>query len=493
MPSKTFFHELEKINKNSKYDDGYSEEEIQAKVLSRQVVVVSTWRTMVSNNEPIKAALGKRAERIAEDLSKQKKKMEEAAKGGGNVLSEEEDDYREEGLDEGDDEGLDDGLGKRKRGRGRGLGRGAPRNAARRSDLGPLGVESLGNTCFLSAVVQCLHRQMPRDMSWLDESAFDKVSHKVTDERKTPDKTQLVRAFADLFRLLNTGKTISQHSVSPMEFVLAFAKVHPEFFVRAGKGGAFPVKQMDMQEVLSALVCLLHDVLGGSIITDMYEGMERDLLTCKLCKEHNTAYKPHTVTPAPFICLSLPIPGPDTIELSALVDDYTTQNEQTWTCPQKNCAGGGEAKENECDTVFETLPNLLIVHLKRFELIGEHLHRSDTLVHFDAVTPLQLPQHMGPGADDVNVAYDLVAVGNHIPASSANMKMRNNKIAKPTIKYLTGHYTALIRRGETNMFYVCDDAKVTLIDGNNVCTPNAYVLFYRRRHPRYFAAGGNYK
>jgi hypothetical protein len=149
LPSKKFFRELEEINNKSKYDDGYSEEEIQAKVLSRQIVVVSTWKTMVRNHEPIKAALGKRAGRIAEDLRKQKKKMKEAAKGGGNILSEEEDDDRDEGLDEGDDEGLDDGLGKRKRGRG------APRNASRRSDLGPLDLENLGNTCFLSAAVQC--------------------------------------------------------------------------------------------------------------------------------------------------------------------------------------------------------------------------------------------------------------------------------------------------------------------------------------------------
>ena len=58
---------------------------------------------MVSNNEPIKAALGKRAERIAEDLRKQKKKIK-AAKECGNLLSEEEDDDDDEGLDEGLDE-----------------------------------------------------------------------------------------------------------------------------------------------------------------------------------------------------------------------------------------------------------------------------------------------------------------------------------------------------------------------------------------------------
>jgi hypothetical protein len=89
-------------------------------------------------------------------------------------------------------------------------------------------------------------------MSWGDESAFDKVT----------DEAQLVKEFADLFRLLNKGGTFSRRSVSPLKFVLAFAKARPDFFVSLGRG-VLPVKQMDMQEVLSAFVCLLHDVLGG--------------------------------------------------------------------------------------------------------------------------------------------------------------------------------------------------------------------------------------
>jgi uncharacterized UBP type Zn finger protein len=263
---------------------------------------------------------------------------EEGSGGESEEEDDDDDDDDDEGLDEeeevegsagdepGDEEEEAHGSSrKRKRGiRPR-------RRASRRSDQGLLGLENLGNTCFVNAAVQCLHRLMSHGMSLGDESATDEV---------TDPQAQLVKEFADLFTLLNQGGTFSPSSVSPSKFVLAFAKVRPDFFVRPGRG-VLPVKQMDMQEVLMAFVCLLHDVLGGSIITDMYEGMEQDLLTCKLCKEHNTAYKPYTVAPAPFICLSLPVPRMEVTTLSACFGEYTTDREQMWTCPQEKCAGGG--------------------------------------------------------------------------------------------------------------------------------------------------------
>jgi hypothetical protein len=97
LPSKKFFRELEDVNSNPEYDDGYSEEEIQAKVLSRQKTAVATWQKMVQNHKPIKSALGKRAQSIAKALllrkpatsdSPVKKKKMKAAKEYVTLLSE---------------------------------------------------------------------------------------------------------------------------------------------------------------------------------------------------------------------------------------------------------------------------------------------------------------------------------------------------------------------------------------------------------------------
>jgi ubiquitin C-terminal hydrolase len=120
------------------------------------------------------------------------------------------------------------------------------------------------------------------------------------------------------------------------------------------------------------------------------------------------------------------------------------------------------------------LPNVLIIHLKRFEF--KHALRRDkldTFVDFN-IKGLDMANHMskchngGFVHDKIPSEYDLFAVTNHYG------------------KLGFGHYTAFARSwdekdGMSVDWALFDDASVRVISEDQIVTPAAYVLFYRRR------------
>lgn len=122
------------------------------------------------------------------------------------------------------------------------------------------------------------------------------------------------------------------------------------------------------------------------------------------------------------------------------------------------------------------LPNILIVHLKRFE-VKHTLRREklDTLVDFP-LEGLDMSAYCGASSDKsslvdpkVPAVYDLFAVTNHYGRIGF------------------GHYTAFARQwtetGISPTWTLFDDSSATFIgdDPSDIVSPSAYVLFYRRR------------
>ena len=123
------------------------------------------------------------------------------------------------------------------------------------------------------------------------------------------------------------------------------------------------------------------------------------------------------------------------------------------------------------------LPNILVVHLKRFEF--KHALRRDkldTFVDFP-LDGLNMTRHCAasfstskqpPFVDaEIPAEYDLFAIVNHFGRMGF------------------GHYTAFARRwdetGMTKDWALFDDSSVRSCSAESVVTPAAYVLFYRRR------------
>ncbi|CDQ70734.1 unnamed protein product [Oncorhynchus mykiss] len=138
-----------------------------------------------------------------------------------------------------------------------------------------------------------------------------------------------------------------------------------------------------------------------------------------------------------------------------------------------------------------TLPDILILHLKRFRQVGERRNKLATLVRFPLdgldMAPhvvkrsqsTRLPPHgpllpgplhpawKQPCPPDVappDFLYDLYAVCNHHGGMHG------------------GHYTAFCRNSLDAQWYGYDDSSAEPVTEGEVCTRGAYILFYQRRN-----------
>mmetsp|Transcript_18398 Transcript_18398/g.33091 ORF Transcript_18398/g.33091 Transcript_18398/m.33091 type:complete len:952 (-) Transcript_18398:22-2877(-) len=106
------------------------------------------------------------------------------------------------------------------------------------------------------------------------------------------------------------------------------------------------------------------------------------------------------------------------------------------------------------------LPQVLILHLKRFKHSGGFLKKLDTLIRFP-VNDLDMTDYLvGPKAPAV---YDLFAVSNHSGGIGG------------------GHYTAYCKNPESNCWHYFNDSSVSAgkPDGSGVMSSSAYVLLYK--------------
>lgn len=110
-------------------------------------------------------------------------------------------------------------------------------------------------------------------------------------------------------------------------------------------------------------------------------------------------------------------------------------------------------------------PPVLIIHLKRFCQTKVSNSKLTYPVEFPLVD-LNVKRFLSTTSehDDREYGlYDLYAVCNHRGTMS------------------NGHYTAYCQNPITGKWFCYDDHLVSEIDPSRVCTPDAYILFYKRR------------
>ncbi|KAM6972783.1 ubiquitin carboxyl-terminal hydrolase 43a [Aplochiton taeniatus] len=166
--------------------------------------------------------------------------------------------------------------------------------------------------------------------------------------------------------------------------------------------------------------------------------------------------------------------------------------DDAWKCPHCKQLQQGMVKMS-----LWTLPDILILHLKRFRQVGERRNKLSTLVRFPLVG-LDMAPHVvkrsqslrslntgpwppawkQPGAHHhhqqqqqgpevglpPDYQYDLYAVCNHHGGMHG------------------GHYTAYCRNSVDGQWYSYDDSSVDLVPEEEVSTRGAYILFYQRRN-----------
>ncbi|KAL2101684.1 hypothetical protein ACEWY4_003445 [Coilia grayii] len=171
---------------------------------------------------------------------------------------------------------------------------------------------------------------------------------------------------------------------------------------------------------------------------------------------------------------------PQACTLAQCLQLYTREEQlapdDAWRCPHCKQLQQGRIKLS-----LWTLPDVLILHLKRFRQEADRRVKMQNMVRFPLVSmdmaphmvkrsqsSWSLPSHWSPwrrpyGHNPNDYLYDLYAVCNH----HGNMH--------------GGHYTAYCKNSIDGQWYCFDDTEVQPIADDDVCQQTAYILFYQRR------------
>ncbi|KAM7381764.1 hypothetical protein PAMA_012556 [Pampus argenteus] len=173
---------------------------------------------------------------------------------------------------------------------------------------------------------------------------------------------------------------------------------------------------------------------------------------------------------------------PQTCSLAQCFQLYTKEEQlapdDAWRCPHCKQLQQGSIKLS-----LWTLPDILILHLKRFRQDADRRMKMQNMVKFPLTgmdmaphmvkrsqSSWSLPSHWSPwrrpygmGRDPEDYLYDLYAVCNHHGTMQG------------------GHYTAQCKNSIDGQWYCFDDSDVHPISEDEVCKQTAYILFYQRR------------
>jgi ubiquitin carboxyl-terminal hydrolase 8 len=347
---------------------------------------------------------------------------------------------------------------------------------------GRVGLNNLGNTCFMNTGLQCLSHVEPFAAYFLSGQYKNCINKTNT----LGCGGELAHTVAELQRLLWQSQEVSY---DPSTFRETLERFAPHLF--EGQ------MQQDAQEFLSFCLDGLHEDLNGimkrpppvteeqdqeyerllaergeefgaafawlrhleynkSFLVDLLQGQLRSTLVCGKCKTKSRRFDP-------FLYLSLPVAkamSKVTDALKKFLEEEKLSGTEQWYCPKCKCNVNTRKKID-----LWKLPPVLILHLKRFKFEGNHCEKIDVPLTSPLVVDMKdycsSPQKEG-------ATYEVICVANHVGL------------------YSGGHYTATCRVGQDEWFHFNDEHVQRLSDtGRDVVSKEAYVLFLQRvQEPR---------
>eukprot|EP01025_Chloroclados_australasicus_P043353 TRINITY_DN462_c0_g1_i3.p1 TRINITY_DN462_c0_g1~~TRINITY_DN462_c0_g1_i3.p1 ORF type:complete len:757 (-),score=84.17 TRINITY_DN462_c0_g1_i3:342-2612(-) len=336
----------------------------------------------------------------------------------------------------------------------------------------PRGIENCGNSCYASAILQCL----------IFTPAFGKYLNEKLHSEKCPSasrycflceleqfvtqeyKRKSLRG-ANIYRLLRALNQISKNMIyaeqqDAHEFLLcAFQNMESIFLAELGGEDQFDLRTRET-----------------TLVHHLFNGYYRQQTMYGTCGNISTTFQS-------FMDLQLDIPserGQRTTLEQCLNNAYKFE----WLDEgNKMKCEKCEEQERVCKGArIEVAPNILIIQLKRFAFLPNgRIYKVNTDVQFSE--KLDLSKYMADDAMDTGPpSYSLYGVIEHL----------NNGFTSSS-----GHYLGYVNGGN-NKWYLCNDEKVYEIDLQDVLSTKAYLLFYQRDSPRQepdvqFVRGEGYK
>ena len=315
-------------------------------------------------------------------------------------------------------------------------------------DKGLSGLTNLGNTCFLNATMQVLSHTYELN-NFLEMNTYKKKLNNKYD-------SALLLEWDELRNLLWKENCI----VSPFKFVKTVQKLAK----LKGQDMFTGFNQNDLPEFLIFVIDCFHNALSREVnmtineyseIWKIFYGIHVSIL------ENASTGKKISITPEPFFIINLPIPlnnkCPSLIDCFDLYVEYELMDGDN----SIQIEGSDEKVSAKKSISFWSLPNILVIDIKRFNTSTTTMKKNQIMIDFP-LENLDLSKYI-IGYDKTSYIYDLYGVCNH----SGSL--------------LGGHYTAFVKN-MNNKWYHYNDTTVSEVKiEEQIKTPKAYCFFYRKQ------------
>lgn len=333
-------------------------------------------------------------------------------------------------------------------------------------NFGLTGLANIGNTCYLNSCMQLLSHTY--ELSDFLDNNKRQLNNNIN--------SKIYIEWNNLRKMMWSENC----TIAPYGFVKAIQEVanNKEYSIFTG------FDQNDVSEFLLFIIDCLHESLKREVDMKINGTIKnnKDILASKCYDMMKNMYKKEyseiinifygisvtqikdyisdevlSASPEPFSILSLSIPTKKECTIFNCLD-YYTQNELLTEENQWFNESTNEKQDANKNLTFWSLPNILIIELKRYTNGNTKLNNLVTTPLID----IDFSKYVS-GYNSENCIYDLFGTGNH----SGNT--------------YGGHYTANIKNANGN-WYKFNDTFVNPISENSVINGHTYCLFYRKKN-----------